>query len=98
MSDMAKKAKTKLSEWQKLGQLGGVCSSCGVKVSYLTVDHIIPISIVNMLDYSNNDVFENEENFQFLCRPCNTLKASRLDIRNPKTKVLLLKLLDQGEV
>lgn len=86
---MAKKIKTKLWQWQMKCKNGGICEKCLQHSNNLTVDHIIPIWIVDMLDEVGNAKYEWEDNFQFLCRICNTYKANRLDKRNPKTMKLL---------
>jgi 5-methylcytosine-specific restriction endonuclease McrA len=84
---------TKLFEWQKRGQAGGLCSKCNRLVSVLTVDHIVPVSILDMLDDTGEMKLELEKNFQLICYPCNRFKGCRLDKTNPLTKELLLELL-----
>lgn len=90
---MAKKAKTKLWEWQKKAKEGGVCNFCKKETSYLTVDHIVPTFIIEMLDDTGQAVYEDERNFQLLCPPCNRFKGNRIDKRNPLTREILLELL-----
>src|SRR3990167_10660326 len=60
------------------------CIRCG-RNEMLTVDHIIPASVLQQLgvDMEQDD---DEENWQILCNPCNHFKAARLDFTNPKTK------------
>lgn len=90
INNMAKGKKyTKLLEWQKKAREGGVCDNCGQTHAYLTVDHIIPIAILDMLDETGDARYDWEDNFQLLCRICNVYKASRLDKRHPKTMKLL---------
>jgi 5-methylcytosine-specific restriction endonuclease McrA len=89
-----KSKKSKLTEWQLRASKGGVCAGCGRNLSYLTVDHIVPLSIIEMLDDTGKMKSELEENFQLLCMPCNKFKANRIDKKNPITKQLLLKLLE----
>lgn len=84
---------TKLYEWQQKASKGGQCAKCGRNISYLTVDHIVPIAIIDMLDDTGLLKVEDERNFQLLCLPCNRFKASRLDKTNPITRELLLELL-----
>lgn len=83
---------TKLLELQKIKT--GVCQKCGHDGA-VTVDHIIPIQILEVLGRDNYMALDWAENFQLLCPPCNKLKANRLDITNPKTKVLLQELINQ---
>ena len=39
-----------LVQWQIKAKEGGVCTKCKTIVPKLTVDHIIPINIIDMLD------------------------------------------------
>ena len=91
---MVKKAKTKLHKWQKKAREGGICEKCKIETPYLTVDHIIPIFVIEALDETGIMKYEDESNFQFLCKICNFSKGSRIDKRNPKTKEMFLKLLN----
>lgn len=57
----------------------------------LTIDHIIPVSfLTTQLGATIEETFD-WENFQPMCRKCNTLKAGRFDLSNEKTKPLLIK-------
>ncbi len=85
--------KTKLFEYQKKASLGGICEMCKKERSYLTVDHIIPIALLEPFDSTGELKYSWEDNFQLLCHPCNRFKASRIDPNNPKTKSLLTYLL-----
>ena len=91
---MAFKSKTKLAEWQDNAKNGGICARCGKTTSYLTVDHIIPISIIDCYDDTGNLKYDWEENYELICMPCNHFKGGRIDSTNPKSKELLLKLLN----
>lgn len=91
---MKTKKRTKLYTWQKQGLLGGECSECKHRVFSLTVDHIIPVSFIEVIDRTGLLCHEWEENFQHLCRACNQFKGSRIDIKNPKTKELLQELIN----
>ena len=69
---------------------GTECGKCGRKEN-LTVDHIVPVSLLEQLGiYIDQDPNECE-NWQILCFPCNQYKKGRLDFTHPKTKPLLLK-------
>lgn len=65
------------------------CARCGTNKN-LTIDHIIPKAILLAFNLFE-EVFDDDENFQILCRACNAWKANRLDIMNKKTKPLLEK-------
>lgn len=71
---------------------GAWCKRCH-KQDRLTLDHIVPISIVVMFGLARIETYGDIENLQVLCRGCNTFKGNRLDFANPKTKELLLKYL-----
>lgn len=90
---MAKRKRSKLAAWQEQARDPGYCQKCNEVVHSRTVDHIIPVSILNCLDLTGEAMYEDEENFQLLCRPCNTMKAARIDRLNPKTKEIILKYL-----
>lgn len=95
-----KRKHTKLHEWQLRIQAGGEkCANCG-SVEILTVDHIIPIFMLEPLYRDTPDnrlemIYNDEDNFQVLCKYCNKQKGCLLDIRNPKTIPLLEKLIKQ---
>lgn len=82
---------SKLDEWRIRGTEGGVCGECNQKVGRLTVDHIIPLTILASLDDALDKAINDETNFQLLCELCNRKKSGYLDIRNPKTAPLLAK-------
>lgn len=82
-----------LYKWQEVARQGGKCCKCGEYHKTLSVDHIVPIAILDMLDETGEAVFEWEDNFQLMCPPCNKFKANRLDKTNPKTREILIKLL-----
>ena len=89
---MKTKKKTKLYEWQQKAKTGQ-CERCGSTVN-VTVDHIIPVSLLKELGV---DMYECDGNFQLLCRLCNTFKANRLDHLNPNTIPLLKKYVEEYE-
>lgn len=82
----------KLATWQEKAKEGGTCEKCMQIFSRLTVDHIVPVSVLDMLDETGEAKWEWEENFQFLCAVCNGFKANRLDKRNPKTREIIIRL------
>ena len=88
---MAKAQKgTKLNDWQKLGKQGGICASCTGMQTYLTVEHIIPVHLLQQMGLIDL-IYEDEENFELWCRGCNGIKGSRIDPLNPKSGPLMLK-------
>lgn len=88
-----KKKNSKLSEWQKKAKQGGTCEECKRTVTLLTVDHIVPVAILTNIDDTGIAIYEDEQNFQLLCYPCNSLKSHNLDKKNPKTKKIINKYL-----
>lgn len=74
---------------------GYKCAKCeveGNKENPLTVDHIVPVWVLQACKL-HDSIYEDEENYQILCKGCNILKGSNCDSSNPKTKVLLRKYL-----
>lgn len=69
------------------------CEKCG-RIENLTLDHIIPVEMINNLGIDEEKTFM-PENYQIYCRICNQFKGKRLDFSNPKTKQILLKLLER---
>jgi len=69
------------------------CENCD-RTENLTLDHIVPVDILRQFGIDTEREFW-EENYQTYCRACNQFKGNRLDFANPKTKVLLLKLIDK---
>lgn len=91
---MKKKKATKLFEWQQRAKSGTEKCKCG-ETRHLNVDHIVPVAILKQFMLDEYDVlYEMEENFEILCRYCNQQKYDRLDVRNPKTYSILLKVLE----
>ena len=85
--------KSKLYEWQVRAREGGICVKCGRLLPILSVDHIVPLAIMDMLDDTGLMKYEYDYNFQLLCYPCNRFKGGKLDKTNPKTIEILKKLL-----
>lgn len=80
---------TKIHQWRLKAQRGeAICEKCQ-RTDHITVDHIIPLSIIEMLGIDKEEHYNDEANFQYLCRWCNIMKANRLDHLNPKTIPLL---------
>lgn len=83
--------KSKLWQWQQECLVGGQCEKCNRVVSYLTVDHIVPMSFVLCLDNGKNLAHSDEENFQKLCQPCNKMKGASWDFTDSRVIELLNK-------
>ena len=80
-----------LAKYHKLNDgTVGTCEKCG-RTTQLTVDHIIPVNILERLDDGYQIAINDEENFAHYCRPCNTMKGGNLDVTNPKTAQLMTK-------
>lgn len=92
-----KAKQSKLFQWQQRARTSDEpCAKCG-RVGYATVDHIVPMSFIDMLGLKK-ETYDDEWNFQFLCRACNLLKANRLDFSNPKTLENLRRYIDLAEL
>lgn len=86
----SKKNERSKREWLE----GKTCERC--KSDYeLTLDHIVPVSFLMQQLGATLEETYSEENFQALCRRCNTLKAGRFDLSDVRTKILLLKYVDK---
>lgn len=70
------------------------CSRCG-RCDYLTVDHIIPISLLENFGQNRDDTYRDWENLHILCKLCNAFKKNNLDFSDPRTKPLLVKYVNQ---
>ena len=94
MSNKSNKS-TKLYVWQEKARIKENCTRCGKYVEQLTVDHIVPVALLDMLDTTGLLRYEWEENFEIVCYPCNRFKSARLDLANPKTVPLLKELVNK---
>ena len=89
---MKGKKGTKLREWQDRNKELGVCSKCG-KFKEITVDHIIPVYLMEQLGL-DDEIVNDEENFENVCLTCNRFKSCRIEMANPKTIPLLKKYIN----
>jgi 5-methylcytosine-specific restriction endonuclease McrA len=93
---MKVKKKTKLFEWQMRCKSGTEKCKCG-ETRHLTVDHIVPAFLLEQFGLDRVEIlYEMEENFEILCRYCNQMKSSRIDVRNPKTYEIMTKILENA--
>ena len=88
-----KKKNSVLHEWQLKSRVRGTCGDCGRETDMLNVDHIIPASFLVNIGLPEQR-YEDNENFQLLCRLCNADKSNRFDLKNPKTVPLLKKYIN----
>jgi len=75
---------------KKIKSLSDHCAYCGSKQD-LTLDHIIPQAMCNILGIDRN----KRENLQVLCQPCNVKKGDSLKSNDPRTVLLLDKMIAQ---
>lgn len=70
-----------------------MCAKCP-RTDRLTLDHIVPVSYLADFGF---DVLREiiPDNYQILCQPCNLFKMDRLDFSNPKTKEILIRILEK---
>jgi len=90
---MKTKTNSRLHYWQQKAKSGTEKCRCG-ETRNLNVDHVVPVAILTqfMLD-QRYVLYEMDENFEILCRYCNSMKADRIDPRNPKTYEILEKVI-----
>lgn len=60
------------------------CAKCGRETENLSIDHIVPFAFLNDIGLGRAQ-YDDDWNFQVLCRPCNRLKAARWDFGDPRT-------------
>ncbi len=73
---------------------GKKCRRCP-REEWLTLDHIVPLSLLRDMGIDDLETYRDHDNFQLLCKPCNQFKSNRLDFSDPRTKQLLIKYLQQ---
>lgn len=73
---------------------GKVCRRCGGD-RWLTLDHIVPMSLLRDMGVTEAETYTNSDNFQLLCKMCNGFKANRLDFSDPRTKKVLMYYLER---
>ncbi len=91
---MKKRKNTELIKWQEKCKDGtGCCVLCGSQ-EFLSVDHIVPVFLLNEFDINKEEVLYNwSHNFQILCNQCHKQKANHLDLKNHITYRILIDLL-----
>jgi len=73
---------------------GEVCKLCGA-TDDLTVDHIIPKSILIAFGIDQKDTLKIPFFLQLLCRRCNVLKKDRINWKDPRSKEILIRLINE---
>lgn len=64
----------------------------------LTVDHIIPISLLEFFGIKKEQSYnwkKHRDNLQLLCRACNSLKSNRVDWSDKRSLPLLQSYVDK---
>lgn len=89
---MSKKKISRTTFKELIEKRENLCERCGRK-EMLTVDHIVPISLLQRMGLTVEECYQ-EELLSLLCRPCNQLKSNNLDFSDKRTKVILLKYLE----
>lgn len=70
---------------------GEMCCKCK-STNELTIDHIIPVSFLEMMGIDRKVSYsfkKHGDNLQLLCRKCNVLKGNRFDWTDKKTRKLI---------
>lgn len=73
---------------------GRKCWRCG-REDWLTIDHIVPVSMLRDMGVPEIETYADEENLRLMCKPCNGFKANRLDFSDPRTKQVLMRVLEK---
>lgn len=85
-------AKKKLEERD-----GAKCIKCP-STNELTVDHIIPVSLLEFFGIKREQSYTMKKhgaNLQLLCRACNSLKSNRVDWSDKRSLPLLQSYIDK---
>ena len=95
---MKTKKQSKLYQWQLKAKSGTEKCRCG-ETRHLNVDHIVPVNILQQFSLDRVEVlYDMEENFEIACRYCNSMKAGRIDPKNPKTYEVLEKVIREAKM
>lgn len=90
---MAKaKQKSPLWELQNREDKNGVCEMCHY-YGELTVDHIFPQSILSKWGLYE-EISQDKENMQLICRKCQILKKDNFDFHDVRTIPLIEKYIE----
>lgn len=88
-----RKKHTKLYEWQQRAKNEDLpCAKCG-RIGAMTLDHIIPVGLLDSMGIKEGS-YDDDWNYQYLCRACNHLKHAKVDWSDPRTAVNLKRYVD----
>ena len=71
------------------------CAFCGSKEN-LTIDHVIPRSILLRMGYIPMETWELEKNLIIVCKKCNTEKAGTICLKLKQTHNALKEILKKN--
>lgn len=94
---MSLKNKIALTTERLKARDGVKCAKCG-STNELTIDHIIPISLLEFLGIKKEHSYNFKKhgaNLQLLCRACNSLKSNRVDWTDKRSLPLLQSYIDK---
>tara|TARA_R110000868_G_C10692254_1_gene748448 strand:+ start:126 stop:431 length:306 start_codon:yes stop_codon:yes gene_type:complete len=90
-----RKGQSKLHELQNRKDKDGICSKCDRHL-FLTVDHIIPVHILENLGLFTEQ-YDDVENFELICQYCNRRKGNKLDLLDERVFPLLEKYVEKSK-
>lgn len=70
----------------------GTCFLCGTRKD-LTTDHIVPKSF--FASFGRKDEAEKPENMSVICKTCNSIKDSYIDLKDDNTRKIVLNFLNE---
>lgn len=71
----------------------GTCFLCGSRKE-LTTDHIVPKSF--FASFGRKDEAEKPENMSVICKKCNSIKDSYIDLKDDKVREIVLNFINQA--
>lgn len=73
---------------------GRKCRKCP-RTEWLTVEHVVPVQILDDMGIPRWESYKDLENLEILCKICNGFKGGRLDFADPRTKIILMRYLER---
>lgn len=80
---------------ENLIQPNSCCAWCG-STENLTLEHIIPRSILLKMGYTPMETWELEKNLIVVCRPCNIEKHNTICLKLPETHKALSEIMEKN--